>query len=173
MDGQVLIRPYQRADAVEMVAAARESSVEVSRWMVWCRPDYSLADASTWIEATIAGRAAGTMYEFAITDGAGMFIGGCGINHINTVDQFANLGYWVRTSCTGRGVAPAAVRALIAWAFANTQLNRIEIVAATGNTRSQRVAANVGGEREAVLRQRLVVQGVPVDAVMFSVTRPA
>ena len=37
------------------------------------------------------------------------FLGGCGINHISRVHRFGNLGYWVRTSATGRGIAVSAV----------------------------------------------------------------
>ena len=139
--------------------------------MVWCRADYGMDDAVAWIRATRAGHASGSMYEFAIVDADGSYSGGCGINHINAVDRFANLGYWVRTSRTGRGIASEAGRALISWTFANTPLNRIEIVAAIENKASQRVAENVQAQREAVLRNRLVMRGAPVDAVMFSVIR--
>src|SRR5437764_6118705 len=45
-------------------------------------------------------------YSFAVLDqSCGRFLGGVGINFINRVHQFANLGYWVRTSAAGRGVA--------------------------------------------------------------------
>ena len=75
------------------------------------------------------------------------------------MDQFANLGYWVRTSCAGWRVAPTAVRQFVAWTFANTSLNRLEIVVAVGNARSQRVAEKVGAHRDAVLKKRLIVGG--------------
>jgi RimJ/RimL family protein N-acetyltransferase len=98
--------------------------------------------------------------------------GVCGVNHINNVDRFANLGYWIRTSLSRRGLAPAAVLAVAEWTFANTPLNRLEIVVAVGNTKSQRVAHKVGALREAVLHQRMMVNGAPSDAVMYAVVRP-
>lgn len=171
MDGGVLIRPYRESDAADLVEAVRESHAEVSPWMVWCRADYGMDDAVAWIHATSAGHASGSMYEFAIVDADGKYSGGCGINRINAVDRFANLGYWVRTSRTRRGIASAAGRALVSWTFANTPLNRIEIVAAIENKASQRVAEKMQAQREAVLRKRLVVGGASVDAVMFSVVR--
>ena len=171
MNSGTLIRPYRESDAARLVEAVRESCAEVSEWMVWCRADYGTDDAVAWIRATQDGHASGSMYEFAIVDPEDNYCGGCGINHINAVDRFANLGYWVRTSRAGHGIASEAGRALISWTFANTQLNRIEIVAAIGNTASQRVAEKVQAQREAVLRKRLMVGGAPVDAVMFSVVR--
>lgn len=154
-----------------MVAAAHESLESVGKWMVWCHAGYSMDHATNWVQIATEGHARKTVFEFAIVADDGTFAGGCGINHINTIDRFANLGYWVRASYERRGLATKATNALIDWAFANTDLNRIEIVAAVGNRRSQRVAEKVGAVREAVLRDRMIVGGVPVDAVMFSVVR--
>ena len=84
----------------------------------------------------------------------------------------ANLGYWVRSSLAGRGIAAAAVRKLAPWAFEHTAVNRLEIVAAVANVRSQRVAEKVGAHRDAVLRKRALLRGAPTDAVLFSILRP-
>jgi RimJ/RimL family protein N-acetyltransferase len=172
MAGLVHIRLYRPTDISEMVAAARESVADVSPWMPWCHADYSEADAAPWITATLEGHRTGATYEFAIEDDTGRYAGGCGINNINRGSGVANLGYWVRSSATGRGIAPAAVLQLTAWVFVNTPLHRLEIVAAVDNIRSQRVAEKVGAHRDAVLKKRTLVQGQPSDAVLFSVLRP-
>jgi ribosomal-protein-serine acetyltransferase len=52
--------------------------------------------------------------------------------------------------------------------FEELKLNRIEIVVATGNHRSQKVAEKVGAVCEGVLRRRLMVRETIYDAVMFS-----
>lgn len=168
----VHIRPYVPTDVDDLLSAVHESRGEISPWMVWCHRDYSMDDASSWIQTTIAAHEAKTSFDFAIFNDSGTFAGACGINRINPVDRFANLGYWVRTSQSRRGIAPAAVLKLAEWTFANTDLNRLEIVAAVGNTKSQRVAEKVGAVREGVLRNRLMVGGAPTDAVMYSLVRP-
>jgi RimJ/RimL family protein N-acetyltransferase len=61
---------------------------------------------------------------------------------------------------------------LISWTFANTTLNRVEIVVAVDNVRSQRVAEKVGAHRDAVLEKRVMVRGLPSEAVLYSVVRP-
>ncbi len=167
----VTLRPLRESDAEELHAAVRESMEEVSRWMVWCHPRYSVDDATAWIRTTIAGRASGACHEFCITDDSGRIVGGCGINHVNSADRFANLGYWVRSTCTGRGYASGAARAAIQWAFRHTTLNRLEIVVAVDNVPSQRVAQRVGAVREGILRQRVMVRSGPADAIMHSVVR--
>ncbi|MGO8703287.1 MAG: GNAT family N-acetyltransferase [Candidatus Brocadiia bacterium] len=171
MEREYAIRLYQPGDAEQMQAAALESVDQVYRWMAWCHEAYSLADARQWITAQVDLAKQGMAYEFAIFDHDGRFLGGCGINQINKANRLANLGYWVRTSAMGCGVAPAAVRFVKDFAFRETDLNRLEIVCAVANTRSRRVAEKVGAVREGVLRSRLMLPTGPSDAIMFSLLR--
>ena len=166
-----IIRLYRACDAEQMHAAALESVAEVYPWMGWCHEQYSLTEAREWIALQIEQARNGLAHEFAILDHAGRFLGGCGINQINKANRFANLGYWVRTSAVGHGVATAAARYVSAYAFRKTDLNRIEIVVAVGNTRSLKVAEKIGALREGVLRSRLLLPSGPSDSVMHSLIR--
>jgi ribosomal-protein-serine acetyltransferase len=169
----ISIRPYVLADAPALYDAARESVGEVHLWLPWCHAGYQLNDAQTWIDATIEAFAKRTSFSFVVEDEGGRMLGGCGLNQINEAHRLANLGYWIRTSAAGQGVAPRAVRLLAEWAFAQTNLERLEIVVAVANTRSQRVAEKAGALREGLLRSRLYVHDQPQDAVMYSIVRPA
>jgi ribosomal-protein-serine acetyltransferase len=91
-----------------------------------------------------------------------------GINFINRVHQVGNLGYWVRTSAVGNGVASTGARLVAQFGFEQLGLHRIEILAAVPNVASQRVAEKVGAVREGVLRKRLFIHGQSRDAVLFS-----
>src|SRR5262245_32789118 len=97
-----------------------------------------------------------------------MFVGGAGLKCIHRVHQFANLGYWVRTSATGRGLATRATRLAARFGFEQLGLHRIEIVVAVDNLASQRVAERAGAVREGVARKRLLIRGESHDAVMYS-----
>jgi len=166
------VRLYQQRDAEDMHAAALESVAEVYPWMAWCHERYSLDEARQWIAVQEEVAKQGMAYEFAILDEAGRFLGGCGINQISKANRFANLGYWVRTSAMGRGVAPAAARLVAEYAFRGTDLIRLEVVCAVGNARSQRVAEKIGAVREGVLHSRLLLPTGASDAVMYSLVRP-
>ncbi len=167
------IRIYEPDDARALWEAARESVAEVHPWLPWCHAGYSMGEAVEWASTRARLAAEGVEYDFAIVGEDGRFLGACGLNQINRLHRFCNLGYWVRSSATGRGVATDAVRPAAAFAFSETDLVRLEIVCAVGNRRSQRVAERAGAVREGVLRSRLVVHGCSVDAVMFSLVRPA
>lgn len=164
------LRPLEMHDAPAVLKAVEESRVEISRWMDWCRPTYMLRDAEDWIRASLDGRAEGSCFQFGIFAGR-RFLGSCGLTNVDPASGVANLGYWVRTSEAGQGIAPEAALRIITWAFAHTALERIEILAAVGNRRSQRVAEKIGAVKEGVLRSRLAVFGRRHDAVIYSVIR--
>ncbi len=167
------IRAYEPEDAQALREAARESVGEVYQWLAWCHPHYSMAEAEEWTRSRARLAAEGREYTFAIVGTDGRFLGGCGLNQINRIHRFGNLGYWVRTSATRQGVATEAVRQVAHFGFGNTDLVRLEIVCAVGNDASQRVAERAGAVREGVLRHRLLLHGQSVDAVMYSLVRGA
>ncbi|MBI3837689.1 MAG: GNAT family N-acetyltransferase [Planctomycetia bacterium] len=165
----LLLRPFSLDDAAALHEAVRESMSELGRWLSWCHPGYSIEDSLQFLGSRGEAHGKEGEYGFAIIDrSSGQFLGGCGINQVDQASLRANLGYWVRSSATKRGVAVGAARLVARWAFETLKLQRIEIVAATGNHASQRVAEKVGATRECVARHRLRVHGVPHDAVVFS-----
>ena len=159
-------------DAPAIFAAVRESIEELHRWMAWCRRDFALADAAQWVAGQPEARSTGSAFEFVIVGQQGRVLGCCGVNQISKDDRSANFGYWVRTSETRRGVGTQAGRLLAQWVFANTDLVRLEIVAAVGNDASLALAEKLGAWREGVLRSRLLIHGTFHDAVVLSLIRP-
>ena len=138
--------------------------------MPWCHTNYSLEDSISWIERQIHNFRVREEFNFAICI-KDAFVGVCGINAIDRTNLRANLGYWVRTCETGRGVATRTTRLLASWAFQHTELNRLEIIIAVGNLASIRVAEKSTAVREGILRSRLMLHGRSHDAVIYSIIR--
>jgi ribosomal-protein-serine acetyltransferase len=169
---QLTLRFPEPGDVEPVLEAIRESLPELCRWTTWCHPGYSEGDAIEWISSQAKAREARSAFEFLIVGGKGRLHGVCGINRVDNGKRLANLGYWVRSSEIGRGIAGRAVKLLIEWVFENTDLERLEIIAAVGNEASQRVAEKVGALREGTLRSRLCIHGTFHDAVMHSIIKP-
>jgi ribosomal-protein-serine acetyltransferase len=168
-DGKITLRPYLKSDIQATFEAIRESIAEMSPWLPFAHQDYSIKDTHAWIKQRPGEWKRGISFEFIILDAKdAAIIGGCGLNGINQNRMVANLGYWIKTSRTGNGAAPAAVRLLAGWGFKTMRLKRIEIVVATGNVRSQRVAEKAGATREGISRNRIQMRDKTCDAVMFS-----
>jgi ribosomal-protein-serine acetyltransferase len=167
--GRFMLRPFTAADAPSFAAAVRESAASVGQWMGWAHAAYSVEEALSWIAFCDAARAAGSAHEFGIfLDDGETLVGGAGLNHFNTLHAFCNLGYWVRASQQRQGVALAAVDVLTRHAFAELKQSRVEIVVADGNLPSIAVARKAGAVHECLARNRLQLQGGPVDAHVFS-----
>ena len=164
------IRSFELEDVEPLFVAISESKKELMPWMPWCHPDYRIEETKAWIEQCRTAWAEGRSYSFAIYDcRSGQILGGCGVDEINPLHRLANLGYWVRTSATGQNVATEAALLAARFAFSTLALNRLDILVAEGNGRSQRVAEKVGAKREGLLRSRLVTrEGQSRDAFLFS-----
>jgi ribosomal-protein-serine acetyltransferase len=168
-DGTVMIRPYRAEDIEVMYEAVRESVAEVSPWLPWCHAGYTIEETTTFVTARAEAWKNGEAYGFGVFDAVtGAYLGGVGLNFVNRIHQCANLGYWVRTSATGCGVASRAARLAARFALEQLGFQRVEILAAVGNHASQRVAEKAGAAREGILRKRLLVNGQPQDAVLYS-----
>lgn len=171
----IALRPWVREDAPALFAAIIDSAAELGPWSPWLSPGFSEAMAGLYIEKTLEDRATGGGHELAIVGREGdeeIVLGSCGINEIAPVHGVANVGYWVHSSHTKRGIATSVVRQLADWTFANTELNRLEIVVAVGNEASIRVARKVGAVYEGRQAKRLLIRGQALDAEMFALLRP-
>lgn len=168
-DGRLTIRRLHTADVPRIFAAARASVNEVYTWLPWCHPDYKIEETADFVARSIAEWDKGEVFNFGMFDTrTGDYLGGSAINHIVQEYKYANLGYWVRTSQAGRGVATAATLLTARFGLEDLGLQRIEIVAAVGNLASQRVAEKAGALKEGVMRKRLLLRGRAHDAVLYS-----
>jgi ribosomal-protein-serine acetyltransferase len=168
-DGKILLRPYTMSDTERLYQAIRESIKEVGAWLSFAHDGYAIKETRDWLKKRNDEWRKGEAYDFSIFDAKdGSLIGGCGLNQVSQLSRSANLGYWVRTSYIGQGIAPAATRLLAKWGFDVLKLNRIEVLVAVGNEKSLRAASKAGAKREGVLRNRLMLRDKVSDAVMHS-----
>ncbi len=169
-DGFVLLRPYRADDTAELNNAVTESLRELKPWLDFATDDYSLTQSQQWVTECPRTWEAGTAYNFVITDASyGQYLGGCGINNFDSRRKIANLGYWVRTAQTRRGIATASTRLLVRWGIRELKLVRIDIQIAAPNRASQRVAEKAGATREGTLRNGMFVRDLMYDKVVYSI----
>ena len=66
--------------------------------------------------------------------------------------QAAEIGYWVKRQARRMGVALAAARLVVDWAFDEVGVERLELLTYPGNEASQALAGRLGFTRECLLR---------------------
>jgi ribosomal-protein-serine acetyltransferase len=167
---RLLIRRYRQSDEGFLYDAARTSITEVFKFLPWCHPDYARDDARQWLESVESNWRDASAYSFAIFSLDGTeFHGGCGITSIDE-HPIGNLGYWIKTNSTGKGIATEATRGLANFGIDEIRLQRIEIIMATHNEASKKVAEGAGASFEGTLRNRLLLHGKRHDAHVYSIT---
>jgi RimJ/RimL family protein N-acetyltransferase len=168
-DNTITLRPFEFGEENELHKAVQESILELEPWMSWANEKYTNEVALNFITLTRTYWSNGSLYAFAVTDAqTGAIIGGCSLSHMHPIYHFCNLGYWVRTSRHGEGIAVRATKLAARFAFEKLNLVRAEIVIAVGNEPSKRVAEKAGAHYEGILLNRMVVGTNICDAHMFS-----
>jgi len=162
----LLLRPWRAAD---IPALAAEMSLDYLLGGMWSRPDerpfrtvlcaeaertgpMDERDAARWLASQNRNWRDGDRMCFAVleADDAGdcVLAGNVGLKNREDTGRIgeretAEIGYWTAVAARGRGVAPAAVRAVSDWAFdafAGTSLRQIMLVHDVDNPASCRVA---------------------------------
>lgn len=164
----VLVRPLTAADTMPLYQAVRDSLDSLSYWLPWCHAGYSPSDAAEWISHCLQSWQDKTEFPLGIFGTAGEFLGGVGLNHIDRANNLANIGYWVSAPHRGKGVASTAAMLAARLGFEQLGFTRLEIVVLPHNLASQRVAEKLGATREAEARNRIIFQGQPASAIVYS-----
>ncbi len=142
--GNLTLRRYRRGDAPALHVAILESLEELRPWMPWAAAEpLSVSDREALITTMFdRGWDEGTDFTYGMFAG-GQVVGGCGL-HRRIGPDGLEIGYWVRTTHTGRGVATAAAGLLARAALRMPGVDHVEIHHDKANPASGRVAAKLG-----------------------------
>lgn len=176
-DGVVTLRTWSRDDAgfiadASVDPAIRRYSVPHDRHGHPIPPP-SVTDAETTIEEFAAnwrafalrGRPSGV--AFGITDArSGEVAGMCGVDDWS-VEDVAQIGYWLAPSARGHGYATRAVILLTRWLF-ELGAARVFLTIVAGNETSVEVARRAGFVYEGTMRSYGVWQDQRCDVMWFA-----
>jgi RimJ/RimL family protein N-acetyltransferase len=133
---------------------------------------YKETDADAWLDQC-EREACEPEKNFAIREPSGYLIGGIGIvGNLPADASEAEFGYWLAKSFRGRGIMPRAIGAFTDHIFRTRRLRRLYATPFTHNVASQRVLEKAGFQQQAILKRHHLKNGVYVDAVIYSCTRP-
>jgi RimJ/RimL family protein N-acetyltransferase len=170
VDGPTALRPWRDADIDPLVAACQDP--EIPRWTRVPSP-YGEADARAFLMRRFDDLHAGLAASLAIVSSADLesLLGTAALVRFQWEHGRGEVGYWLAAPARGQGHATRAVRLISEWGFRVLGLERIELLAATGNPSSQAVAVRAGFAREAVLRSYIQSKQGRLDMVAFGLLR--
>lgn len=173
LDGRVAIRTLDIADASELAAMNARNRADIERVSPPQPADtYTEAGQVARITSIMREAAHGLRLNWTIrVDGA--LAGDISLHAIHRgAMQTAGVGYMVDAAFRGRGVATAAVRLVIAHAFGELRLHRLDAGAMPSNLPSQRVLENAGFTRVGVMRSFLFIADRWEDHVLYELVGP-
>lgn len=162
--GPCLLRRWRREDAAELAQQANNPRVARNLTHLFPHP-YSKENAKFWIDHCLSGA---EPYVWAI-EAQGALVGSLGIHRREGVfAHCAAIGYWLGEPHWGRGYASAALAAACRYAFAETDIFRLEAGVFAWNPVSMRVLEKNGFIREGWLRKSVCKNGELTDQVMYA-----
>ncbi len=164
------LRRFRPSDADPLREAVGQSLPELSRWLPWARGLYGLPQARVFIKSSNRSWRRGRAFDFSVTmkGEPHRVVGGVGIWYTSRIQRSGEIGYWVRSDLTGKGVATEAAKALLPLGFEEMGLHRILMRIGVGNHSSRRVAEKLGFSYEGIAREEILVRGVWMDHEVFS-----
>lgn len=153
------------AEAIEKYANNRHISISLRDSFPY---PYTLDGAKKWLRS-VAKHHPETGWAIASSQ---ELIGGIGI-HIqpDIYKQSAEIGYWLGEPFWKRGIATAAVKAVVDYAFQNFELTRIFAGVFEWNPVSARVLEKAGFRFESRMRKAVFKDGKNIDQLMYVILR--
>lgn len=169
---RLVIRCWEPRDAPILKEAIDQSLDHLRPWMPWAHAEPTALEEKIELLRRFRGEFdLGTNFVYGILarDEASV-LGGTGL-HPRVGEDALEIGYWIRASAVGNGLATEATTALTRAAFAWCEVDRVEIKVDPDNAASLGIPRRLGYVEEATLRRRqlpLVDGAERRDFVVFS-----
>lgn len=171
---RLLLRCWEPADAPALKEAIDSSLEHLQPWMPWAGDEPQTLEEKVTLLRSFRGRFdLGQDYVYGAFDADGASaVGGTGL-HTRIGDDALEIGYWIRVSRIGEGLATELSAALTRIAFEVCEVDRVEIRVDPANERSAAIPRKLGFGEEARLRRRLPPgdDGEPRDVIVFTLFR--
>jgi [ribosomal protein S5]-alanine N-acetyltransferase len=170
LSGSVSMRVLRVSDAAALAAAYVRNRAYLSPWEPMRPEEYY---TEKWQAADIAKRL--VAHEAGEGHPLGLFDGDRLVGRFNVAGvvrgpfQSAGLGYWVDGDYAGRGLASAAVQAIVDMSRDELGLHRIEASTLLHNAASQRVLLKAGFQHIGMAPRYLLIAGKWQDHNLYQV----
>jgi RimJ/RimL family protein N-acetyltransferase len=170
---RLLIRAPLWGDGILVYEAVKESIHELRPWLPWAQKIPTVEESEAGVrKARLMFLERTDLRLHLVLKETGQLIGCSGLHRIDWQARKFEIGYWVRTSCSGQGYITEAVNAISNYAVHELQANRIEIRCDSRNVRSARVAERLGFTLEGILRHdACAADGSLRDTAVYSKVR--
>lgn len=167
---RLILQRFTRRDASTMDDAIKASLPDLNQWLPWARMDYTTGDTTAFIRESVQAWKEDRAWDYSIRlqSDPGRHLGNVSLWTVSKLGKIGEIGYWVRSDETSKGICTEAVDRVLEEAFGSHGYHKAVLRIAVGNGASDRVAQKLGFTREGVLREELLIRGNWVDHSLWS-----
>ena len=166
---RLMLRPFRRRDVGPFHEAVTESMSELQPWLPWLE-GYDRGFAQRFIRESVGAWSEGRAFDLTVRplNDLERHLGNVSIWTTSAQNQVGEVGYWIRSTETGRGFGTEAAAVATAIGFEELNLHKVVLRIAVGNIGSERIAERLGFTYEGVLRDEVKVGGRWLDHTSWS-----
>lgn len=140
----LLLRRWAPQDVPALHGAVSESFAELHRWLPWAVRAPRHDDEEEYVAFSMRRWAAGEAFEYGIFDPAGQTLLGTVGLHARVGPGGWDIGYWMHTRHTRRGIATVGAAVVTKAAFGVPGTDRVEIHCDQANAASAAIPRRLG-----------------------------
>jgi ribosomal-protein-serine acetyltransferase len=150
---QCILRPYRSGDGAAFFDAVDEDRAELATWLAWVEQYKMLEDTESYVR-NMAGRwqTREALILGIFSPDEKTLYGGTGFHGFDWKVPSLEIGWFLRKSARGRGIANEAINLCCTLAFDHMKVNRVWGSVDALNDKSWKLFERVGFTREAHLR---------------------
>jgi RimJ/RimL family protein N-acetyltransferase len=156
---RLILRSFRTTDAGALHEALVESlaALRANLWFLpWVAEEPTVQSAEQRCRKAEENFQLRTDLPFlAFARDSGRLVGSAGLHRTDWTLPRTEVGYWIRSSETGKGYASEAVAVLSGWAFTSLGAKRVELVTDERNAASRAVALRCGFRLEGILHNTM------------------
>ncbi|MFK8181886.1 MAG: GNAT family N-acetyltransferase [Phormidesmis sp.] len=157
-------------DATELFALVEANRARLRQWLPWLDNNQTVEHSRQFIQQ-MHERASLNRGFAALIFHTGKLAGIIDLHGLNWHNRTASIGYWLNKTDEGKGTMTRSAAAIIHYAFKELELNRIEVLCAVSNSRSQAIPKRLGFTHEGTLRQAECLYGQFVDHDLYALLK--
>jgi RimJ/RimL family protein N-acetyltransferase len=136
------LRPFRYDDLDHLVEVVNGNLDHLRPWMPWAQQPATAESEREFLQGSARNWSIGTDFVYGIVD-RGAILGASGL-HTRRGHGVLEIGYWLRASAQGRGLATAASRLLAEVAASYDEVDEVVICCDEANVRSAAVPRRLG-----------------------------
>jgi len=152
----------------ELIFARYAQDSEVTKYLIW-RPHKNVSETKAFVERGIQGWKEESSFAWVVMRKEDNTL--LGMIELRIKGEQADLGYVLAHDCWGQGYATEMTKAVVSWAMAQPEIQRVWATCDCDNAVSARVLEKAGLRFERVLERNIVHPNIsenPRDSLLYS-----